>query len=288
MLRSMTGYARKESDTPAGQLTWEIRSVNHRYLETLARLPEALRGLDAEVRQRLGARLGRGRVEATLTARNAADPDRLGRLNLPVARQLLHHASSVAAEMDEAAPLSPIDVLRWPGVLEPVEPDPGPLVPAALSLLDEALEELVSTRRREGGRLESIVRSRLDEIEERRRAVQARLPEVLAAIGERLRARLAGLETGGDAGRIEQELLIVAQKMDVTEELERLEVHLVEFRRALDTDEPVGRRLDFLVQELNREANTLASKSADAETTGQAVDIKVLIEQIREQIQNVE
>lgn len=288
MLRSMTGYARKEGNTSVGQLTWEIRTVNHRYLEAQARLPETLRALDAEVRQRLGARIGRGRVEASLTVRNLADPDRLGKLNLPVARQLLHHASSIAAEMQEPAALSPLDVLRWPGVLEPVEPDAAPLAPAVLALLDETLEELVRTRRREGERLEAIVTSRLDEIEQRRQAVRARLPEVLAAIGERLRARLAGLESGGDPGRIEQELLIVAQKMDVSEELDRLEVHLGEFRRTLASDEPVGRRLDFLVQELNREANTLASKSADAETTGQAVDMKVLIEQIREQIQNVE
>lgn len=296
MLRSMTGFARSETTTPEGQLLWEIRSVNHRYLEIQLKLPEAFRALDPEIRQRMSARIGRGRVEATLTVRNAGDQLRFGRLNLPLARQIIGHAATIAGEMaggaakgmGEAAPVSALDVLRWPGVLEQEELDPGPLFPAVLALLDEALTDLTAARGREGERIGEMLERRLAEIEAQRQAVIARLPAVLEGMNERLRSRVEALNVTVDGGRLEQELTIIAQKLDVTEELDRLGSHIAEFRRILGTEEPVGRRLDFLVQELNREANTLASKSADAETTRQAVDIKVLLEQIREQIQNVE
>lgn len=289
MIRSMTGFARAEAATPQGLLLWEIRSVNHRFLEVQFRLPDSCRALETELRQRATARLGRGRLEASLSLRAAGErATALGRLNLPLARQLIGHWQTLAAEISEPGPLNPTDILRWPGVLEQEEQDPAALQGEALGLFDAALEELAAAREREGDRLAALFEGRLEEINARVGQVQARLPEVMDRIRERLRERVAALGVTVDPERLEQELALIAQKMDVAEELDRLGAHIAEFRSGLRGDVPVGRRLDFLVQELNREANTLASKSADAETTRQAVDIKVLVEQIREQVQNVE
>lgn len=289
MIRSMTGFARAEAATPQGLLLWEIRSVNHRFLEVQFRLPDSCRALEPELRQRATARLGRGRLEASLSLRAAGERTAaLGRLNLPLARQLIGHWQTLAAEISEPGPLNPTDILRWPGVLEQEEQDPAALQGEALGLFDAALGELAAAREREGARLAGLFEARLDEISAQVGQVLARLPEVTDRIRERLRERVAALGVTVDPERLEQELALIAQKMDVAEELDRLGAHIAEFRSGLGGDVPVGRRLDFLVQELNREANTLASKSADAETTRHAVDIKVLVEQIREQVQNVE
>jgi uncharacterized protein (TIGR00255 family) len=289
MIRSMTGFARAEGATPQGLLLWEIRSVNHRFLEVQFRLPDSCRALEPELRQRATARLGRGRLEASLSLKPAGERTAApGRLNLPLARQLIGHWQTLAAEISEPGTLNPTDILRWPGVLEQEEPDPEVLHGEALRLFDTALEELAAAREREGARLAGLFEARLGEIDDRVGQVLARLPEVTDRIRERLRERVAALGVTVDPERLEQELALIAQKMDVAEELDRLRAHIAEFRSGLGGDVPVGRRLDFLVQELNREANTLASKSADAETTRHAVDIKVLVEQIREQVQNVE
>lgn len=288
MLRSMTGFARSETTTPDGLLLWELRSINHRYLEVQLRLPESCRAIEQEVRQRMAGQLGRGRVEATLTLRSGEGRLRPTRLNMDLAREVIGHTATIAEQMGASGSINAMEVLRWPGVLEVVESDPAAVHPAALALLDEALAQLTAARQREGARLEEVLLRRVDEIGVLVTAVSARLPAVLTAIRERLRSRIESLGVTVDQNRLEQELAIIAQRLDVTEELDRLRAHLAEFRDNVAGSEPVGRRLDFLVQELNREANTLASKSADAETTRQAVDIKVLVEQIREQVQNVE
>ena len=288
MIRSMTGFAQSETGTPQGVLLWELRSVNNRYLELQLRLPELFRPIENDVRQLAAARLGRGRVEASLSLRNPQGQPAASRLNLVLARQLIAHAQTLADDLDNPAALSALDLLRWPGVLEQEEQDLSALLPLALAGFESALADLDASRGREGARIEEMFERRLTEIEACVAAVVSRLPTVLVRIRERLAERIAALGIQTDNERLEQEIALLAQKLDVSEELDRLTAHIAEFRSNLRSGVPVGRRLDFLVQELNREANTLGSKSADAETTRAAVDIKVLIEQIREQVQNVE
>lgn len=288
MIRSMTGFAQAESGTPQGVLLWELRSVNNRYLEVQLRLPELFRPIENEVRQLAAARLGRGRVEASLSLRSAQGQPATSQLNLTLARQIIGHAQTIAGEMQNPAGLNPLELLRWPGVLEQEEQDLSALLPLALAGFESALGDLDAARGREGARIEEMFERRLTEIETCVATVIGRLPTVLARIRERLAERIASLGIQADSDRLEQEIALLAQKLDVSEELDRLTAHIAEFRGNLRSGIPVGRRLDFLVQELNREANTLGSKSADAETTRLAVDIKVLIEQIREQVQNVE
>lgn len=288
MIRSMTGFARTETATPQGQLLWEIRSVNHRHLEVLLKVPDFCRGIEAELRQLATTRLGRGRVEASLSLRAGEARSPAGKLNLALVRQLAGHLDAISDELGTASPVTPVDILRWPGVLEQEEQDPAALLPEVTRTFEATLADLESARAREGARIGEMLERRLAEIEAHVADVIARLPTVLARIRERMAERVAALATPVDPERLEQEVVLLAQKLDVSEELDRLRAHLAEFRDNLKSDAPVGRRLDFLVQELNREANTLASKSADAETTRRAVDIKVLIEQIREQVQNVE
>jgi uncharacterized protein (TIGR00255 family) len=284
----MTGFAQSESGTSQGVLLWELRSVNNRYLEVQLRLPELFRPIENDVRQLAAARLGRGRVEASLSLRNPQGQPAGSQLNLVLARQIISHAQTIADELKNPAALSPLELLRWPGVLEQEEQDLSALLPLALAGFESALADLDAARGREGARIEEMFERRLAEIEACVATVVGRLPTVLARIRERLAERIAALGIQADSERLEQEIALLAQKLDVSEELDRLTAHIAEFRSNLRSGIPVGRRLDFLVQELNREANTLGSKSADAETTRLAVDIKVLIEQIREQVQNVE
>jgi uncharacterized protein (TIGR00255 family) len=284
----MTGFARAETATPQGQLLWEVRSINHRYLEVQFKLPDFARELEGGLRQSATSQLGRGRVECSLSLRAGDNRAPAGQLNSALVRQIASHLKAVAGELDDPAPVSPLDLLRWPGVLEQEEQDPAALYPVVIQTFDGVLAELNEARSREGARIHEMLERRLVEIESHVADVIARLPVVLTRIRERMAERVAALSVPADPERIEQEIVLLAQKLDVSEELDRLQSHLAEYRDALKSDVPVGRRLDFLVQELNREANTLASKSADAETTRHAVDIKVLIEQIREQVQNVE
>jgi uncharacterized protein (TIGR00255 family) len=288
MIRSMTAFARQELDTGAGELAWEIRSLNHRYLELGVRLPEELRAIESAVRERLGARLGRGKVECTCRYRPAASatvPVDIDQDNLT---RLLTACADVSARLPESVPLNPIELLRWPGVLREESVDTAPLVKNALALLDRTLDELLQCREREGAQIRQLLLQRCDAMSELVQQARNSLPEILVALREKLEARLAELETVADPGRLEQELVIQIQKSDVDEEMERLQGHIDEVRRVLARDEPVGRRLDFLMQELNREANTLGSKSVAAVTTNISVELKVLIEQMREQVQNAE
>jgi uncharacterized protein (TIGR00255 family) len=284
----MTAFARVERKGEWGTLIWELRSLNHRYLETFVRLPEELRALENKVRERAGAVLKRGKVECNL--RYKADPAAVTgvQLNRAYAEQIVAVCEELGGLMGPHAPATPVELLRMPGILQEAEKDLSVVQREALSALDEALDELVAGRRREGERLRDAILQRADAMEPLVARVAERMPQVLQGVRERLLERLKEVRESMDETRIEQELVILAQKMDVDEELDRLGSHLKELRHTLERKEPVGRRLDFLMQEFNREANTLASKSADTEVTKVAVDLKVLIEQMREQVQNIE
>jgi uncharacterized protein (TIGR00255 family) len=284
----MTGFAREVAEAAFGTLTCELRTVNHRYLDVQFRLPEELRPQELEYRARIGESLKRGKVECSLHLRKHAGTQGELRINEALVAELAARSRDIAGILSDARPLDPIDVLRWPGVVAETEIDAAPLLAEANRLLDATLASLSAMRASEGERIGEMLESRLVEILTVAAGVRERMPEVLAAVRARQQERLEKLDFEADPARLEVELALVAQKLDVAEELDRLESHVSEVRSALASGEAVGRRLDFLMQELNREANTLGSKSADTDTTRAAVDLKVLIEQMREQIQNVE
>lgn len=288
MIRSMTGFARRERQGPWGTLVCEVRTVNHRYLETSLRLPEELKALDNDVRQVIASALRRGKVDANLYLKSAAGTQRSLELDGQLLDQLVARVEQVSGRLKDPAPISPIDLLRWPGVVREAEVDVKPVLEAALQLVQESLSELNETRLREGQRIRELLLARCLTMRMQVQAVRARLPEVSRRMRDRIVERIAQLGTTSDPERLEQELVLYAHKMDVDEELDRLGAHLDEVTSVLGSAEPAGRRLDFLMQELNREANTLSSKSQDSETTRAAVDMKVMIEQMREQVQNVE
>ncbi len=288
-ISSMTGFARVELDAGGARLRWEIRSVNHRYLDLQLRLPDGLRGIEEDCRSIVKSQASRGKVDASLNISLDAAALPLPELDLERAKQVIKQAEQVAGQMQAPSPLDPLKILRWPSVLREAEQEElDSLFPAAKESLAEAVAQFCAARRREGKKIQALLDGRCEEILTRVAAVRERLPLVLEEIRKRLLERVQAVAQGADPERLEQEIALVAQKLDVSEELERLEAHVTEVRNALAKDEAVGRRLDFLMQELNREANTLASKSADAETTRHAVDLKVIIEQMREQVQNVE
>jgi len=288
MIRSMTAFARQQGHGDYGELTWEVRSVNHRFLETTVRLPEELRGIEPAVRDRVTARLGRGKVECNLRLKAAAAGSVELQVNERMVDEILAAADKMAHRLHSSHQLSIMDVLRWPGVMETGEQDFTPAQEAALALLEQTLDSLLAAREREGARLSDLIAQRLLGMREQVETARERMPFVIEAVRERLLARLAEVAENLDQERLEQEMALLAQRLDVDEEMDRLRTHLDEVSRVLDQDEPVGRRLDFLMQELNREANTLGSKSADSETTAISVEMKVLIEQMREQVQNIE
>jgi len=288
MLHSMTGFARESVETTLGTLTWEIRSVNHRYLDVQFKLPEDLRPKEQDFRQQASATLGRGKIECGLYFRRAVDQQTEMQIDTELVELLGRRISELSAKLPATAAINPVEILRWPGVMKQPEIDAEPLFGEAATLLDTALQAINVMRQSEGQRIAEMLESRCAQIEGIANAVRKRMPEVLAASRVKQRERIEKLDVEADPARLEVELALIAQKIDVDEELDRLESHLVEIRNAIAGEKAVGRRLDFLMQELNREANTLGSKSADTETTKAAVDLKVLIEQMREQIQNVE
>ena len=288
MLHSMTGFARESVETTLGTLTWEIRAVNHRYLDVQFKLPEDLRPKEQAFRQQASAVLGRGKVECGLFFRRATDQQSEMQVDTDLVALIGARISEVSAKLPATAAVNPVEILRWPGVMRQPEIDAEPLFGEASALLDTALQAINGMRLSEGQRIAEMLDGRCVEIAAIATSVRARMPEVLAASRLKQKARIEKLDVEADPARLEVELALIAQKIDVDEELDRLESHLVEIRDALADEKPVGRRLDFLMQELNREANTLGSKSADTDTTKSAVDLKVLIEQMREQIQNVE
>ena len=287
MVHSMTAFARVERAGSQGTITWELRSVNHRYLEPHLRLPEALRDLEGPVREGLRQGLSRGKVECTLRL----DDERIGKpvqVDRERAAQIVAAAQTVAGLIQQPAPLNPLEVLGWPGVLVADAADPQALNAEALALFDEALTELKAGRQREGQELARLIDERLDAMTREVDTLRALIPEMLAAQRQRTLDRFADLKAELDPQRLEQEMVLLAQKSDVAEELDRLTTHVTEVRRVLTAGGAAGRRLDFLMQELNREANTLGSKAFDPRSTQAAVNLKVLIEQMREQVQNIE
>ncbi|MFT6914037.1 MAG: hypothetical protein ACJAWL_000323 [Motiliproteus sp.] len=288
MTRSMTAFARQQQQQPEGTLVWELRSVNHRYLEPQLRLPDSFRELEAPLRERLRKTLQRGKVECSLRFHPSDPSDSQLSVNLPLATQVRDAAQQIFELLESPAPLDALELLRWPGVLQQRELDMKTLQQQALALFDTAIQELIDNRRREGTELALLINQRLDAIAAVVSQVRSRLPEILAKQRRHILKKIADASVDLDPNRLEQEMVLLAQKADVDEELDRLDTHLTEVRRVLTQNDASGRRLDFLMQELNREANTLSSKSIVAETTQCAVDLKVLIEQMREQIQNIE
>jgi uncharacterized protein (TIGR00255 family) len=283
----MTGFARRERQFPWGSLAWELKTVNHRFLEVGCRLPEEFRASEAEFRQTIAASVRRGKVDVSLHFRPAVAGTKL-EVDAEILEPLLERVRAIAEQAGPAARIGALDLLRWPGVIRDGTRDLGPMLAAAQALLTDALAELARFRDSEGARLREALEQRCAGLTEFAARVADRLPEVRARMRTKLLERIAQLVSEVDHERLEQELAILAQRLDVDEELDRLRGHVTEVRKAFGGAEPAGRRLDFLMQELNREANTLSSKSQDIETTRAAVDMKVLIEQMREQVQNIE
>jgi len=287
MIRSMTGFARRERQFPWGLLAWELKTVNHRFLEIGCRLPEEFRIAEADFRQTIAGAVRRGKVESSLHFRPTVVASSL-EVDGELLASLTLRAQQVASQAGSAARIDVMDLLRWPGVVREHSRDAAPLIAAAHTLLAEALVELSRFRDSEGDRLRDALEQRCAGLTDFSARVTERLPEVRARMRAKLLDRIAQLVSEVDHERLEQELAILAQRLDVDEEIDRLRGHVSEVRKAFGGQEPAGRRLDFLMQELNREANTLSSKSQDIETTRAAVDMKVLIEQMREQVQNIE
>ncbi|KQQ53812.1 hypothetical protein ASF84_18580 [Pseudomonas sp. Leaf127] len=287
MVHSMTAFARVERAGAQGTLSWELRSVNHRYLEPHLRLPDAFRDLEGAIREALRQGLSRGKVECTLrfAEESAGKPLQVDRER---AAQLVAAAEQVASLIQQPAPLNPLEVLAWPGVLVADASDPQALNNEALALFTQGLDELKTGRGREGAGLAALLNERLDAIALEVTTLRALVPHMLAAQRQKILDRFTDMKAELDPQRLEQELVLLAQKSDVAEELDRLSTHVTEVRRVLKAGGQAGRRLDFLMQELNREANTLGSKAFDPRSTQAAVNLKVLIEQMREQVQNIE
>jgi len=288
MIRSMTAFSRCDQSTDWGTLSWEVRTVNHRYLEPSFRMPEELRAIESKIRERLTQRLGRGKIECNCRFQAQQSNETKLTINTELAKQLVETSRDIDHMLYNSAAVNSMDVLRWPGVVDTGSADWVALRQDALALFDEALDDLIATREREGERLKAMIIERLDAMAVIVKDVRQWIPDIISAQRNKIVERLAGLDIELDDARLEQEAAILVQKMDVDEEMDRLATHLDEVRRNLEGDKPVGRRLDFLMQELNREANTLGSKSINIDTTRASVDLKVLIEQMREQIQNIE
>ena len=284
----MTAFAREEYRGDLGVLVWELRSVNHRYLEPHFRIPEELRSFESLVRERLSKRFSRGKIDCSLRFKPGSDVEADVQLNLHLVKQLMCAESEVASILGNEANLQPMDLLRWPGVIKEQEKDLGPVQKQAMSVLNQALDSLMETRQREGERLGEMIRERCLKLRELVHQVRDLMPQILESMRQRIHDRLQEVMEQLDESRLEQEMAMIAQRLDVDEEMDRLDTHLTEVEAVLKRKEPIGRRLDFLMQELNRESNTLSSKSNSAELTRIAVDMKVLIEQMREQIQNIE
>ncbi len=287
MTHSMTAFARLEKAESFGSLSWEIRSVNHRFLEPTIRLPESLRDLEPAVREKLRATLTRGKVECSLRLNNEQQNHHFN-IDLNLAKDLLLGIQQIKALDTNIAAANPIEILQWPGILIGQERDTQELQQQALQLLEQTLSQLLEHRAREGAELARLIEDRLDLIGQEVTVLRELLPQMLEQQREKILTRCQELQVELEPQRLEQEIVLLAQRSDVAEELDRLQTHLIEVRRSLSSTDAKGRRLDFLMQELNREANTLGSKAIDVRTTQASVNIKVLIEQMREQIQNIE
>lgn len=292
---SMTGFSRIDAELTDtdnrnwGAFAWEIRSVNHRYLETNFRLPEHLRELEPQLRERLRKTLTRGKVDIALHLNiDGGGDDNSLRINTPLVAQITSALEQIEDQLPNAAPINAIDILKWPGVAQKQSLEREQLLSQTLQQFDAAIAQLIENRAREGAELATHIEQRLVAIAEHVKHVRAVMPNIIQAQRDKLSNKIAEISIELDRDRLEQEIVLLVQKADVDEELDRLDTHVIEVRRTLNQTGSIGRRLDFLMQELNREANTLSSKSIVSETTLAAVELKVLIEQMREQIQNIE
>lgn len=288
MTASMTAFARQQSDHDFGTLTWEIRAVNHRYLEPTFRLPESLRHLEGMFREQLRQSVQRGKLEAQLKFQSATSTDTKITLNETVLQQLKATADAITTHFPQSQPLNPLEILRWPGLVVEREQDTKLIEEKAQALFAETLIAFQQQRNREGKELQRLIEERLTQVSAIVTSIRQDLPKILAAQADRIKAQFAELQLQVEPTRLEQEIVLIAQKADIHEELDRLDTHVKEVLHTFKQKGQVGRRLDFLMQEFNREANTICSKAIVTTTTFGAVELKVLIEQMREQIQNIE
>jgi len=288
MTRSMTAFARAEQSLEVGELVWEVRSVNHRYLELHFKIPENFRSHEMRFRELLQKRLNRGKVECSLRFNTREQQSENINVNVAQAKALMRACQDVNNLLHQPSEVNPIEVLQWPGVVQESKLDMKLIHTASEEVLSRALDDLLANREREGARMRELILQRCNVIQDIVNLARENMPEIQERYQKKLRDRLDALKIEVNSDRLEQELVHLAQKMDVDEELDRLDSHLKEINDILGRDEAVGRRLDFLMQELNREANTLGSKAADIASTNSSVELKVLIEQMREQIQNIE
>ncbi|MCD6039357.1 MAG: hypothetical protein K0S27_757 [Gammaproteobacteria bacterium] len=288
MIQSMTAFARVQGQGLGGSVVCELRSINHRYLELAIRLPEVLQALEVSMREYIRNHIKRGKIECYLRVQPSDMPSAGMMINHHLAAQLCEANEVIAKKLKQAAQTNTIDILKWPGVLQMAEIDLEVMQDQVLALLDKALQDLVAARVREGEELKQLFLQRLESMKAEVAKVRQHIPEILIYQRERLMARFRDAKLELDANRLEQEIVLFAQKTDVMEELDRIDAHISEVHRILKQGGAAGRRLDFLMQELHREANTLGAKSTDVGTTRSAVELKVLIEQIREQVQNIE
>jgi uncharacterized protein (TIGR00255 family) len=287
MIRSMTAYSAIEAELKDMTLSCELRSVNHRYLDVSVKIPDRLRFSETDIRSLISAKINRGKIECTLNFKRRADRQSF-MVNQEAVTALIAATRAIEGHMHSALSFSALDVLAFPGIQQESELDKVELSSGINSLVATAVAQLSETRKREGRQLKALIEERCVKIQGYLATASQRMPEVLNGLRKKLTDRIMELSVQPDFDRLEQELVYLAQKLDITEELDRLETHVNEVLRVLDQPEPVGRRLDFLMQELNREANTLGSKSMDKDMTQISIELKVLIEQIREQVQNIE
>lgn len=288
MISSMTGYANASRELQGASLVLEMRAVNHRYLEVMFRSPDELRAIESQCRELIAGRLSRGKVEIRISFNRPAETQTSLQLNQDMVRQLFDVSDAVRAIRSEVGELKVGEILRWPGVLQTQEIAAETLQQTALALLRQMLDDFTATRRREGDKLMALILDRAAAMDALVETVKPKIPGLLQAYKDKINTRLKEALINTEDDRIRQEFALFAQKIDVDEEIDRLQAHLVELRRILKSGGAVGKRLDFLLQELNREANTLGSKSVSTEVSQTAMELKVLIEQIREQIQNIE
>ena len=284
MTKSMTAFARSES----GHISWEIRSVNHRYLEVGIKVPDAFRSLEIGLRNKLKARLNRGKIDCQLRIGHSQASEASLSIDEKLLEDLTGALATIIPKLETVAPVNPLEVLKWPGILSEPTEDEESIKKTVVELFDTALAQLIEMRSSEGAELRKIILEKLADLRSIVEQAATEAPIISARQRDKMISKLNDLKIDADPGRIEQELVIMAQKSDVAEELDRLNTHIEEVSATLDSKEAVGRRLDFLMQELNREANTLSSKAVATNTTIQAVELKVAIEQMREQIQNIE
>jgi len=288
MIQSMTAFARAQGQGKWGSAVCELRSINHRYLEIIVRLPETLHELESAIRERVRQYIKRGKIELHLRYQPGDDAGSEITINHRLADHLCKANETIAKMLKNPAPVSTMDILHWPGILQIAELDLEVIEDQVLEILEHTLKDLIGAREREGEELKQLFLQRLEGMKTEIAKVRHLMPEILSEQRERLNKRFSDAKVELDKNRLEQELVLFAQKTDVAEELDRIDTHISEIRRILKQGGVAGRRLDFLMQELNREANTLGAKSVNVEVTRASVELKVLIDQMREQVQNVE